>query len=845
MSFKRISALLLALYFVLAMMPATVKADDSGVPINSLTFPDGRFRSYILSQDYGADSILTPEEAASIIILDVSDQGISDLTGIEYFTSLQSLLCSDNWLTWLNVTKNTQLLDLICDNNQLTRLNVSQNTKLQNLWCQENQLTSLDLSQNTDLDDLRCSDNQLTALDVSQNTALTILYCSSNQLSSLDLSKNIALEELVCSYNPLTTLDVSQNTALTDLHCSGAELTSLDVSNNPVLTELWCQENQLTGLDVSHNPALTGLWCSDNQLADLDVSKNTSLTILNCYGNRLTSLNVSDNPALEELYCYTNQLPSLDVRQCPAMRILSCSNNQMAGLDVSQNTALEQLSIGSNQLTDLDVSKNPALINLYCDYNQLSSLDISSNTALRLLYCVGNQLTGLDVSQNAALTRLYCAGNQLSTLDVSTCAALMTLDCSQNQLTALDVSKNAELSALYCSNNQLTSLDVTCNPSLSNLYCKNNSYHIQLDGNSQFDLTTLPGGFDVTKASDWAGGTLSGSILTAQEQTITYTYQMGENWSETFTLTWEHVSEFTRVAGDDRFQTAFKVANELKAALGVEKFDTIILASGSNFADALSGSYLAAVKSAPILLTASSGAKHTYINQNTVDYVKANLAQGGTVYILGGTAAVPQSVDEMLAGYNVVRLAGRHRYDTNLKILQEAGVPEDSELLVCTGSSFADSLSASATGLPIFLVNGNGNTLYNDQIDFLLGLDDCKFTVIGGESAISYWLGNTFQNVGPVKRLAGANRFETSVLVAEKYFPETQRVVLAYSQNFPDGLCGGSLAYALGAPLVLTMEGRESWAMDYVQRAGIYQAWVLGGDKLIPDASVCKILAMD
>ena len=59
---------------------------------------------------------------------------------------------------------------------------------------------------------------------------------------------------------------------------------------------------------------------------------------------------------------------------------------------------------------------------------------------------------------------------------------------------------------------------------------------------------------------------------------------------------------YTRVAGENRFETAFVTADKMKEVMGVEKFDTIIVASGLNFADALSGSYLATQKRAPILL---------------------------------------------------------------------------------------------------------------------------------------------------------------------------------------------------------------------------------------------------
>ena len=266
----------------------------------------------------------------------------------------------------------------------------------------------------TTLKSLECSYNQLTSLDVSQNTWLKRLWCKGNPLTSLDVSKNTALTELHCGGPQLTSLDVSKNTALVDLDCSGTQLTSLDVSGCSALIWLRCTDNnQLTSLNISKNTALVDLVCYFNQLASLDVSGCSALTHLNCIYNQLTSLNVSKNTALTNLDCRRNQLTSLDVSKNTALIGLYCSSNQLASLDVSGCTALTSLICDDNRLTSLDVSKNTALTSLSCGGNQLTSLDVSKNTALKELDCSSNRLTSLDVSQNTALTSLYCYGNQI------------------------------------------------------------------------------------------------------------------------------------------------------------------------------------------------------------------------------------------------------------------------------------------------------------------------------------------------------------------------------------------------------------------------------------------------
>jgi len=113
-------------------------------------------------------------------------------------------------------------------------------------------ITSLDgMEFFTSLTTLYCSNNRLTQLDIGENTALEILNCGINQLTALDVSKNIALKDIACYTNLLNELDVSKNTALEKLDCSYNQLTRLDVSNNVVLEKLSCTDSPLTRQDIT------------------------------------------------------------------------------------------------------------------------------------------------------------------------------------------------------------------------------------------------------------------------------------------------------------------------------------------------------------------------------------------------------------------------------------------------------------------------------------------------------------------------------------------------------------------------------------------------------------------
>ena len=215
----------------------------------------------------------------------------------------------------------------------------------------------------------------------------------------------------------------------------------------------------------------------------------------------------------------------------------------LTGIELFPN--LDKLDCKYNNLTRLDVSKNTKLTKLYCESNQLTGLDLSKNTALTELDCALNQLTGLDLSKNTALTVLYCESNHLTSLDLSKNTALTELNCQDNQLTSLDLSKNTALTKLYCALNQLTSLDLSKNTALTILGCSGNNRQITVGETGQFDLSALKG-FDVSKASGWSeGAAVDGNILTVPYGVtkISYQYDLGNEKSGTFTLTFDEVKE--------------------------------------------------------------------------------------------------------------------------------------------------------------------------------------------------------------------------------------------------------------------------------------------------------------
>ena len=131
------------------------------LPDSIVYIPDTAFLYALIEEgvDTNGDSLISYAEAEAITYLNVYHRSISDMAGIEAFINLDTLNCSSN---------------------QLTSLNVSNNIALTSLECVDNQLTSLDVSVCTALTELRCMRNQLNSLNVSGCTALRWLYIGEN-----------------------------------------------------------------------------------------------------------------------------------------------------------------------------------------------------------------------------------------------------------------------------------------------------------------------------------------------------------------------------------------------------------------------------------------------------------------------------------------------------------------------------------------------------------------------------------------------------------------------------------------------------------------------------------------
>lgn len=266
-----------------------------------------------------------------------------------------------------------------------------------------------------------------------------------------------------------------------------------------------------------------------------------------------------------------------------------------------------------------------------------------------------------------------------------------------------------------------------------------------------------------------------------------------------------------RIGGADRRGTAIAASQWSYGAFGAggRQADTAVLSRDDQFADALSGTALAAQKHGPLLLTGTAS-----LDEQVKAELKRILAPGSTVYILGGTQALSPAVEQAVqdAGFTPKRLQGLDRYSTSVAVAKEIAPNGPHTALVATGTDFPDALTAGAAAAQdlaggVVLLSRDGS-LPQATKDYLQSIDPHQSTVYGVgaqgvaalKAAFPTWDGLTVP-------LAGADRYATAYQVAHsKLFGVDAPVFMvgvATGSLWPDALSGGALIAARHGPLLL------------------------------------------
>ena len=277
--------------------------------------------------------------------------------------------------------------------------------------------------------------------------------------------------------------------------------------------------------------------------------------------------------------------------------------------------------------------------------------------------------------------------------------------------------------------------------------------------------------------------------------------------------------EILRLSGTDRYETSVAISKSAWVSA-----DTVIIANGEGYADALAASSLSKMNGAPILLTKKDGMSTSTINE--IKRLKASKA-----ILVGGTGVVGGGVEKQLnaAGLSFTRLGGKDRYDTSKLVGESLGVKNG--IIIATGLDYPDALSiapiAGSKSMPILL--SPKDSLNPNVADFIKGKDIPVSYLVGGTGV----LGSNIEKAVPKgKRLGGLNRFETNISINSEFDKDLNfdTVYLATGKDFPDALSGSALAARNNAPIILTEKASvPDKVLSFIKSKNVKKVIILGG----------------
>ena len=329
------------------------------------------------------------------------------------------------------------------------------------------------------------------------------------------------------------------------------------------------------------------------------------------------------------------------------------------------------------------------------------------------------------------------------------------------------------------------------------------------------------------------------------------------------------------LAGDNRYETAVKVAKENANIKDVAKNGNIVLVNGNALVDGLAAAPLAAAawnknytsgdplnkqKVAPILLTESNS-----LPKATKEYIKELIAEQKvgqlgkvTIYLVGGETVISKSLENQLKEYGlrVVRAGGDNREETSLKVAEvilKDGLEENVDIanpfiVGAEGEADAMSIAPVAAGAavrtnkrirPIIVESKKG--LSEDALDTIKDWKNDKYdtkaisaTIVGGENVVSKETEALLKaNNVVIDRVSGSNRQATNAAVIDRYYGNASVKKLVVSKDgqnkksdLIDALTATSLAVKDNAPIVLGTNKLSNAQIETLEqkstRTGLY-----------------------
>lgn len=301
----------------------------------------------------------------------------------------------------------------------------------------------------------------------------------------------------------------------------------------------------------------------------------------------------------------------------------------------------------------------------------------------------------------------------------------------------------------------------------------------------------------------------------------------------------------TDLQGTDRYRTGIAISK-----YGWKNTsDVVVLARGDNPIDGLTGSVLASKHNAPLLLI-----HNDRLSDDILKEIKR--LNPKMIYLLGGSHAISKSVEQQLISQfgkdSVNRLSGSGRYATAAEIAEEIGI-FDEIFIVTDDESSPDSLSIGSVAgqkqAPILYSSKEGLTY--SSLKIIRQNKNAKVYIIGGENAVPEKVRDQLQEIGiskeKVKRIAGTDRYRTSVAIAREFPTEMKSIVFVSGERFIDALPGSPLAAKiLEAPIILVKPDRLNYPVEHWLNTDVNnkfpKIYYLGGEAAISQSTRAEIL---
>lgn len=296
------------------------------------------------------------------------------------------------------------------------------------------------------------------------------------------------------------------------------------------------------------------------------------------------------------------------------------------------------------------------------------------------------------------------------------------------------------------------------------------------------------------------------------------------------------VSEVPRVGDAERIRTAIRGS---RLVFPDGEAAAVVLTRADLFPDAQAGTPLAVAVGAPILLSAPAA-----LSPDSEEEILRVLPEGGTVHLLGGVEALSTAVEDRVRelGYEAVRYGGANRFGTAVLIAAQ-GLGDPDSVILADGGDFADAVVAGAAAV----VAGGADDFAQQRPDvaavlltsdadvppetaaYLEGRDVTRYAV-GGDAAAAF---------PSAEALVGDDRFDTSVVVADRFFREPTTAGVATGLDFADALTGGAVLGLIdGGPGPMLLTEREAlpavvsgWITDHAE--DLLTVYVFGGEAAV------------